>query len=46
MLIVSGGTVRQFEVPAAGPIELDTFIPADDAFEINNISFLAIKPLP
>ena len=46
LLVVSGGTVRQFEVPIAGPMELDAFIPTDDAFEINTIAYLAIKPLP
>ncbi len=46
LLIVSDGTVRQFEVPAAGPMEVDVFIPTDDAFEINSIAYLAIKPLP
>ena len=48
ILVVSGGDVREFAVPAAGPTEQTPFIAADpaDPFAINNISFITFKPLP
>ena len=48
ILVVSGGDIREFAVPAAGPTEQTPFIAADpaDPFAINIISFITFKPLP
>ena len=48
ILVVSGGDVREFAVPAAGPTEQTPFIAAypADPFAINNISFIPFQPPP
>ena len=48
MLVTSGGDIREFAVPAAGPTEQTPFFAADpaDPFAINIISFITFKPLP
>ncbi|MCZ6651838.1 MAG: hypothetical protein O7D91_02290 [Planctomycetota bacterium] len=48
MLVTSGGDIREFAVPPAGPTEQTPFFAADpaDPFAINIISFITFKPLP
>ena len=46
LLIISGGDVRRFSVPAAGPVELDAFITDTAEFDINNVAYITFKPLP
>ena len=48
VLVVSGGDIREFAVPDAGPTEQTPFFAADpaDPFAINIISYITFKPLP
>ncbi len=48
LLVVDGGDISRFAIPAAGPTEQTPFIAADsaDPFDINNISYMTFKPLP
>ena len=47
LLVVAGGSVRAFALPATGPAEQAPFVPADPGqFEFGTISSITFKPLP